>query len=202
MVSEKLIALGKITGVHGLGGNLKIYSYSRDIDSFGMGASVFITDKNGKENKFSILSAKAHKKGFLCSLEGIDHINVAEMYVGSEIFMRRSDLPELDEGTDYWVDLIGLDAFANQLLRKRKAEKDYFYPQREFLHAWLRHYGEYSTAQADACIDSLKAKERADFAARHPDLIPQTEHMDTSLSSDAHTDLSNNVIALDAYRKK
>ncbi len=101
------------------------------------------------------------------------------------------------------VDLIGLDVFANQLLRQRKADKTYFYPQREFLHAWLRHYGEYSTAQANACIDSLNAKERADFAARHPDLIPPTKHTDASLSSDDHTDLSNNnVISLDAYRNK
>jgi len=78
---------------------------------------------------------------------------------------------------------------ANPLLRKRKAEKDYFTPQHEFLHAWLIHYGEYSTAQADRCIDLLKAKERADFAARHPGLVAPTEHAD-------------NVISLDAYKKK
>jgi len=66
----------------------------------------------------------------------------------------------------------------------------------------LKHYGEYNTAEADACINNLKAKERADFAARHPDLMPPTEHTDNALSSDVHTDLSNNVIALDAYRKK
>ncbi|OUS25998.1 hypothetical protein A9Q99_19670 [Gammaproteobacteria bacterium 45_16_T64] len=87
------------------------------------------------------------------------------------------------------VDLIGLDIFVNQLLRKRKAEKNYFTPQHEFLHAWLIHYGEYCTAQADECIDRLKAKERADFAARHPDLVTPTEHAD-------------NVISLDAHRKK
>lgn len=111
-------------------------------------------------------------------------------------------------GVPTGVDLIGQDVFANQLLRKRKAEKNYFTPQREFLHTWLRHYGEYNTAQADACIDSLNAKERADFAARHPDLIassdlmPASEKTAPSLPSDAHTDFGNNVISLDAYRKK
>ena len=100
------------------------------------------------------------------------------------------------------VDLIGHDVFANQLLRQRKAEKTYFSPQREFLHAWLRHYGEYNTAQADVCIDSLQAKERADFAARHPDLIRPKEPTEPSCLTGAHTALSNNVIALDAYRKK
>ncbi|MBL4761450.1 MAG: hypothetical protein JKY93_01970 [Gammaproteobacteria bacterium] len=110
------------------------------------------------------------------------------------------------------VDLIGIDAFVNQLLRKRKAEKDYFYPQREFLHAWLIHYGEHNTAQADACIDSLQAKERADFAARHPELVhPESGHSESDHPSEptdtpclmgVHIELSNNVIALDAYRKK
>ncbi len=107
------------------------------------------------------------------------------------------------------VDLIGFDDFANQLLRKRKAEKDYFYPQREFLHAWLRHYGEYNIVQADACIEILREKERAELAVRNPNLShsesgrpnPPT---DSSLSSDDHTDktLGNNVISLDAFRKK
>jgi hypothetical protein len=125
------------------------------------------------------------------------------------------------------VDLIGHDVFANQLLRKRKAEKDYFYPQREFLHAWLRSYGEHNIAQADACIDMLQAKARADFAARHPELVhlrsgrlepdhSEPEHAEPGHSKSmqpnestespgvtgTHTARSNNVISLDAYRKK
>ena len=100
------------------------------------------------------------------------------------------------------VDLISFDAFVNQIIRKRKDEKDYFIPQHEFLHAWLRHYGEYNTAQADACIDILKAKERADFAARHPELNHSSEPTDTSCLTSDHAAPSNNVIALDAYRKK
>jgi hypothetical protein len=100
------------------------------------------------------------------------------------------------------ADLIEFDIFSNELLRQRKAAKTYFYPQREFSHAWLRHYAQYSTTQADACIDHLKAKARADFAARHPALISPTEHTDASLSSGAPTVHRNNIIQLDAYRKK
>lgn len=100
------------------------------------------------------------------------------------------------------VDLIGFDVFVNQLLRKRQSEKDYFTPQHEFLHGWLKHYGEYSTVQADRCIESVKKNERADFQARHPDLVPPTELTHTQLTSELHIDLSNNVVALDDYRKK
>jgi len=110
------------------------------------------------------------------------------------------------------VDLIGLDVFANQLMRQRKTEKAYFYPQHEFLHAWLKNYGEHTTAQADACIDSLKAKERADFAARHPELsLTESDHSEAARPSgpteascltNNHAALGDNVISLDAYRKK
>lgn len=105
------------------------------------------------------------------------------------------------------VDLISFDLFANQLLRKRKAEKDYFTPQHEFLHAWLINYSEHNTAQADACIDILNAKERADFAARHPEPNhSESDHpnkpSDTSCLMGNHAVSSNNVITLDAFRKK
>ncbi len=100
------------------------------------------------------------------------------------------------------VDLIAFDDFANQLPRKRKAEKDYFVPQHEFLHAWLTRYGEYNVAQAEACIEKLKAKERADFSVRHPNLIPPSKPTEALHSTDTHAASSNNVISLDTYRKK
>jgi hypothetical protein len=100
------------------------------------------------------------------------------------------------------VDLISFDVFANQMLRKRKAEKDYFTPQREFLRGWLTHYGAHSTAEADECIDRLNAKERADSAARYPASMPSIENKGASLPSEAHPELGSNVISLDAYRKK
>ncbi len=111
MVNDHLVELGKVIGVHGLHGNLKIHSYSREMDSFRIGASVYISDKSGSMGEFSISSSRRHKKGLLLLLKGIDHINVAETYVGSELFMRKTDLPELDEDTDYWIDLIGLEVF-------------------------------------------------------------------------------------------
>lgn len=105
-------------------------------------------------------------------------------------------------GVPTGIDLISFDVFANQLLRRHKAEKDYFTPQHEFLHAWLTRYGEHNTAQADECIDRLNVKERVDSAARYPDLMPSIENKNASLPSDAHTDFGSNVISLDAYRKK
>ncbi len=100
------------------------------------------------------------------------------------------------------VDLIGFDVSVNRLLRKRQADKDYFYPQHEFLHDWLTHYGECSESEADSFIEGLKAQERAEFQDRFggiEDLELQDEPL---ISSDIHSNKIDNVISLDLYRKK
>ncbi|MDX2504527.1 MAG: hypothetical protein QNL62_08630 [Gammaproteobacteria bacterium] len=100
------------------------------------------------------------------------------------------------------VDLIGFDVYVNRLLRNRKGEKDYFYPQHEFLRAWLTHYGECSEAEANRLMENLKAQERAEAQSRYDDIIELPVQADSQNASDAHFDKNTNVISLDSYRKK
>jgi 16S rRNA processing protein RimM len=46
----------------------------------------------------------------LLSLEGIENRDQAEVLVGKEILINRDQLPEPEEDTWYWQDLMGLDA--------------------------------------------------------------------------------------------
>jgi|GEM_PF-3930506 len=64
------------------------------------------------------------------------------------------------------VDLLGFDTSVNQLLRIRKADKNYFTPQHEFSHAWLTKHCSYTSAQVDVCIESVKAKQWATSSMR------------------------------------
>ena len=100
------------------------------------------------------------------------------------------------------VDLIGFDVSVNRVLRKRQAEKDYFHPQHEFLHAWLTHYGECSEPEADSFIEGLKAQERAEFQERFGGIEDLGLPDDPLNSSDVHSDKNDNVISIDLYRKK
>lgn len=100
------------------------------------------------------------------------------------------------------VNLISFDVFMNEFLRKRKSEKDYFTPHYEFLHKWLRSFGEYSAAKAGACIDSLKAMKLTDVTARHPILNSSSGHTDKPCLQGKKGTSSSNVITLDDYRKK
>jgi len=109
MDNANLFTIGKVTGVHGLNGNLKVWSFAHSIETFSPGKNVLlkIVKKPGKT--FNILKVLPHKKGVLLSLEGIDSRTLAESFVGSEIMISREHLPEIAENTWYWRDLIDLD---------------------------------------------------------------------------------------------
>ena len=119
------------------------------------------------------------------------------------------------------VDLIGFDAFVNDLLRKHKTEKEYFYPRRKFLHAWLAEYGEMTKAQADKKIQQLKDQERAEHHMRYntlpepnaePNVEPNAEQnskKNTAPSAESllaenteQTHDLSNVVFIDAFKNK
>ncbi|MEN8211595.1 MAG: 16S rRNA processing protein RimM, partial [Thermodesulfobacteriota bacterium] len=79
--------IGKVSGVHGLNGNLKVWSFAHSIESFTPGSKVFLKPAEKEGKSFNILKVSPHKKGFLLSLEGIDNRNLAESFVGSEIII-------------------------------------------------------------------------------------------------------------------
>ncbi|MBU2451852.1 MAG: 16S rRNA processing protein RimM, partial [Proteobacteria bacterium] len=74
--------IGKVTGVHGLGGNLTVRSFADSVDTFSPGTSVLLKSENQEGRQYTILKASAHKKGILLTLEGIDSRNLAEDLVG------------------------------------------------------------------------------------------------------------------------
>ncbi len=111
MDKTSLFTIGKVTGVHGLNGNLKVWSFADSIDTFSPGRKVLLQTKKDLSQPFDILKALPHKKGILLSLKGIDSRTLAENLVGSDILINRDQLPEPEEGTWYWQDLLGLDVF-------------------------------------------------------------------------------------------
>jgi 16S rRNA processing protein RimM len=108
-MANALFTIGKVTGVHGLNGNLKVWSFAQSIDTFGAGNIVLLQSEDGRRSEYTILRASAHKKGVLLMLENVDSRDLAEALVGHEILIHRDQLPEPEEDTWYWQDLIGLN---------------------------------------------------------------------------------------------
>ncbi len=101
--------IGRVTGVHGLNGNLKVWSYAQSVDTFCSGKIVLLQMNGQQDREFKILSASAHKKGVLLQLEGVDNRDLAQTLVGCDILISRDQLPEPEEDSWYWQDLLGLD---------------------------------------------------------------------------------------------
>ncbi len=114
MKGNTLFTIGKVTGVHGLKGNLKVWSYAESSDTFSSGMTVLLRAEDKCEKQFTILEASAYKKGIMLSLEGINNRNLAEELIGKEILIHRDDLPKLGEDTYYWQDLIGLEVIDHE----------------------------------------------------------------------------------------
>jgi len=101
--------IGKVTGVHGLRGTLKVWSFAESVDTFSPGRRVLLKFETESGKSYTILAASPHKKGVLLSLEDVDTRELAEDLVGTQILINRDQLPEPEEDTWYWQDLLGLD---------------------------------------------------------------------------------------------
>ncbi|MCF6245974.1 MAG: ribosome maturation factor RimM [Desulfobacula sp.] len=100
--------IGKVTGVHGLNGNLKVWSYAESVETFSPGRTVLLKYDKDAGKIYTINKVWPHKKGILLNLTGVDNRNLAEDLMGCDIIIDREQLPEPDEDSWYWEDLIGL----------------------------------------------------------------------------------------------
>ena len=75
------------------------------------GSSILLINAKGSEKTYKIKWVKPHSRVILLSLQGIESRNSAETLIGSELFIKRANLPELEDGSYYWFDIIGLSVF-------------------------------------------------------------------------------------------
>lgn len=109
MKADACFVIGRITGVHGVRGNLKVHPYVESLSLLGAGETVFIGNPGDEGAKHVIRWAKPHHRAILMALVDVEDRDTAEQWIGMDLFMEKSRLPALEEGTYYWSDLIGLD---------------------------------------------------------------------------------------------
>ena len=111
MKNDRLINFGKIIGVFGIKGELKIYSESDFIDyRFRVGAHIYLKNKKiAKE--VVVTSMRIHKKTILIQIDNLNDINLVFDYIGCDIYAKYEDMPTLGLGEYYLDDLIGLKVF-------------------------------------------------------------------------------------------
>lgn len=112
MNPEDILEIGKIVGVHGIRGQVKVYSYAESTDPFAPGKAVALKCFDGSYSTYTVEKVQPYKNMLRMAFEGIDGRDAAEALVGSAVFISRSTLPEPESDTWYWCDLIGLDVYA------------------------------------------------------------------------------------------
>jgi len=97
------IKAGKIIGAHGIRGGLRVFSYLESPANFGKYKKYFI---DGEPIELELNFVK--DKVAVIDITGVRKRELAEAYIGKEIYMHRDELPKLAEGESYYSELIGL----------------------------------------------------------------------------------------------
>ncbi len=115
--SEKIV-LGRITGVYGLKGWLKVFSYTDPMESIIDYSPWYIRPENCSKSPWTRVKLKAgkrHAKTVIAKLEHCNDCEAAQAYIGSEIAIEKKQLEQLrDKNEFYWRDLIGLRVINQQ----------------------------------------------------------------------------------------
>jgi len=105
---KKWVTLGRISGVFGVKGWLKVQSYTEPRDNIAR-FGVWTLRSNGAERLFEVEDGQGHGGSVIAKLRGIDDPDRARELLGAEIVVERERLPEAGAGEFYWTDLEGLE---------------------------------------------------------------------------------------------
>lgn len=101
------VVLGRIVGLFGVRGWVKVYAYARPREAILQYASWLVRTADGW-HEHALCEGRVHGRGLVARLEGYADRTQAKVLVGATIAVRRSQLAPLPEGEYYWVDLEGL----------------------------------------------------------------------------------------------
>jgi len=107
MSAEKRIIVGRINGLYGVSGWVKIFSYTTPITKI-LEYSPWQLCQKGQWQILSMYEGKAHGKGIIARLESSHDRDEAVRLLGADIAIFRSQLPPVSKNEYYWNDLLGL----------------------------------------------------------------------------------------------
>jgi len=102
---ETYLAVGRIVGVHGVRGEIKVKQLTDFSERFAPGSRLFL---EGESFQREVLSSRPHKGVLLVRLSGVDDRDAITALRGKHLFVAREDAMALEEGEYYEDDLVGL----------------------------------------------------------------------------------------------
>ncbi len=103
----KPVVVGKVAGVFGVRGWIKVISYTEPRDRI-LTYSPWTLEHGGRRETRNVIGGRGHGTGIVAELEGCTDRDVAAALNGAVISVDRARLPPVNAGEYYWADLVGL----------------------------------------------------------------------------------------------
>lgn len=110
-MTSRRVTLGRVSGVFGVKGWLKVHSYTRPPENILNYRRWWLSRGEGFESR--VLSSLIQGRSLVVQISdaagnAIEDREVAAGLIGTEIAVDRDVLPKLGDGEYYWIDLIGM----------------------------------------------------------------------------------------------
>ncbi len=103
--------VGRVVGVHGIRGSLKVNSYADSLSVYEAEEGIRVALPDGSVRSMAVERVQTHGRVLLMTLDGVADRTQAESLIGSTLFVNKACLPPLEEDTYYWSDLVGLRVY-------------------------------------------------------------------------------------------
>jgi 16S rRNA processing protein RimM len=111
-VADRPVVLGRVTGLFGVEGWVKVHSYTRPPESI-LEFSSWLIGRRGRWQAFNVTEARPQGQTLVAHLAGergpLPDRDVAVVLLDCEIAVARAAMPVLPTGQYYWFDLVGLE---------------------------------------------------------------------------------------------
>ena len=106
-VETQPVILGRISGLFGVKGWVKVYSYTEPREAVLNYNRWLLSGKDGWQEA-TVAEGQRHGKTVIVRIDGYDDRDQAAGLIGTEIGIPRDELPETEDDQYYWSDLEGL----------------------------------------------------------------------------------------------
>ncbi|NIR61630.1 MAG: ribosome maturation factor RimM [Gammaproteobacteria bacterium] len=104
---DRLIILGRIAGLYGVAGWVRVVSYTRPREAI-VGYSPWHLRRGQGWRAREVREGRRRGSRVIARLAGCENRDAARALIGADIAVRRGQLPPTAPGEYYWADLIGL----------------------------------------------------------------------------------------------
>ncbi len=106
--SQRMLVLGRISGLFGVTGWVKVYSHTAPRENI-LSYQPWYLRQDKQWREIRLLDGRKQGKGLVALLQGCDDRDQAAALMGCDIAVPRDQLDDLAEDEYYWADLQGLE---------------------------------------------------------------------------------------------